>query len=221
MLSSCCTSLEFLCVKHNAMKTYKGHETRDPDRPIYSWRNNVQYTLNRSLSVGGCMSSVTQPCVVVWIVPRISKDHSAFIFKGQAVEEQSLLHRLLGPWRWRQYDPLESQEPLIQRVPHPTRHEPLATPLQEPQISQPLSSFTHTSVTFCHRPHFRFNCKNNSCHCLKYFIIVSLKFYFLHLWQNISQQPWLPQSKYPKSGHNSWWWFISFIFSILLLLMMI
>ena len=67
MISSRCTrtSLEFLCVKHNDMKAYKGHETRAPDGPIYSWRNSVQYALKRSLSVGGCTSSVTQLCVVV------------------------------------------------------------------------------------------------------------------------------------------------------------
>jgi hypothetical protein len=107
------------------------------------------------------------------------------------------------------------------RVSHPTRHEPLATPLQDAQISQPLSSFNRTSVTFCHHPHIWSNCNNNSCHCLKYFITVSLKFYFLHPWQNISQHPWLPQSRYPKSVHNSWWWFYLFIFSVLLPLMMI
>jgi hypothetical protein len=35
-----------------------------------------------------------------------------------------------------------------------------------------------------------------------------LKFYFLHVWQNISRHPWLPQSRYPKCAHNSWWWYV-------------
>jgi hypothetical protein len=176
MFSSHSTSTGFLCVKHNPKKAYKGHYSRAPDWTLYLWRNSVQCPLNSSISVGICMSSITWLCVVTWVVPSVSKNHSAFIFMDQAVqEERPLLLGLLDHWTWRHYDPLRSWEPLIEWQSVTSHNKPSATPLWGPQTSQPLSSCTPSPVTFCHCPHFPFNRTNSSCHCVMYFLHSILK----------------------------------------------
>jgi hypothetical protein len=56
----------------------------------------------------GFHSSAVWCCVNGCVVPDISKICNAFILKGRAIHEE----RLLDPWRWRQYVPLEHTDHL-------------------------------------------------------------------------------------------------------------
>jgi hypothetical protein len=56
----------------------------------------------------GFQSSAMWCCVIGCAVPDISEACSAFILKGEAIHEE----RLLDPWRWSHYVPLEHMDHL-------------------------------------------------------------------------------------------------------------
>jgi hypothetical protein len=81
-------------------------------------------------------------CVTGWAVPNISEDHSAFIFKGQAVQNLDLNSSCLEE-RHTMFLKMVRTHSTKDTVSYPSRSEPSAAPGWEPQFCRSHKMFTH------------------------------------------------------------------------------
>jgi hypothetical protein len=87
-------------------------------RNFYSSIPHIKLRVWSSKRTRKIMSSGMWQCVTGWVVPDVSKEHSVFPFKVQAVQEQptwKFFFWLPDLWKWRQCLPSKQQEPVTKR----------------------------------------------------------------------------------------------------------